>query len=94
MRDDLHCLSQVQAFSLVVYHGLVYPSGGHVVGLGGRHVQKPLIVAQVKVCLRSVIGDITLPVLVRIERSRVHIDIRVKLLDSHPEPPGLKKFCK
>ena len=38
-------------------------------------------------------GHITLPVLVRIERPRIHVDIRIQLLNSYPKTAGLQQFA-
>ena len=56
------------------------------------HAEKSLVMPEVKVCLRPVFGDIALPVLVRIERTGVNVDVRVEFLDGYTESPCLKKL--
>ena len=62
---------------------LVNASGGNVVCLRGRSVQKALVVAQVKVGLGTVLGDVALSVLIGIQRTRINIKVGVKLLNGH-----------
>ena len=62
---------------------LVNASGGNVVCLRGRSVQKALVVAQVKVGLGTVLGDVALSVLIGIQRTRINIEVGVKLLNGH-----------
>ncbi len=49
---------------------------------------------QVKISFGAVIGYKTLPVFIRIERSGIDVDIRIKFLDSGPVSPGLQQFCQ
>ena len=46
---------------------------------------------EVQVGFRAVVRDIYLAVLERIHRSRVDVEIRVELLNGHPEPAELQK---
>ncbi len=47
---------------------------------------------QVQICFRSVFRYVALPVFVRIERTGVYVDIGIKLLDGHFQPPRLQQF--
>ena len=94
VRDNLDGLAQVGALALLGNDGIVYPSGGHIVGLGGMYAKEALVVAQVKVSLRAVFRNIALSVFIRVQRSRVDVYVRVEFLDGDPKPPCLQQFCK
>ena len=47
--------------------------------------------AQIQICLRSVVRDKNLAMLDRIHRARVHVQIRVKLLHRHLVTARLQK---
>ena len=90
----LHSLAQIVASTLFVYHALIDATSRHIVGAGGRHISKTLIVTQVKVCLMPVNSDIALSVLIRIEGARVNVDIGVKFLDCHAIASGFQQTCQ
>ena len=92
VRDHLDGLAQVFASPLLVDDVLVDASGGDVVGLAGRHIQEALVVAQVQVGLGAILGHEALPVLVGIERARIHVDVRVQLLDGDREATRLQEL--
>ena len=92
MRDDLHGLAQIRAFTLLVYDSIVYLAGSDIVRLRSMHAEKTLVMSEIQVCLGSVVRHVALPVLIRIQRTRVHIYIRVEFLYRHPQSPGLQKF--
>ena len=92
MRYYLDGLAQIGSLTLLGYHGIVYLSGGYIVGLGCVDTQKTLVVSQVKVGLGAVVGNIALSVLVGIERSGVYVDVGVELLDCNPETSGLQQL--
>ena len=80
MRDDLHGFAQIFARALLVEHVPVYLAGGQVGELVQVLVDEALVVAEVEVGLRAVVGDINLAVLERAHRAGVNIDIRIQLL--------------
>ena len=92
VRDDLNGLAQVFPTTLFVDDALVDASSGDVVGLGGLNVEETLVVAQIQICLRTVNRHVAFPVLVRVQRARVHIDVRVQLLDGHGVPARLEQL--
>ena len=85
--DDLHRAPQVVPPALPVEHIPVHLAGGY----GGVDVQvlvnEPLVVAQVQVRLRAVVGDKDLPVLVGAHGSRIHVQVGIQLLDLDVEAP-------
>ena len=79
VRNDLHGLAQVVTSAFFVQHRLVNLPGGEVVGLLHAGIDKPLIVAQVKVSLCAIVGDKHFAMLQRRHGAGVHVDVRVKL---------------
>ncbi len=73
---------------------MVYPAGSYVVGLAGRYVQEPLVVAEVKVGFGPVLGYIAFTMFVWIQCSGVNIYVGVELLDGNAVPPYLEEFCQ
>ena len=92
--DDLHRGAQVVAPPLPVQHRPVDLAGGHGAVAGQVLVHEPLVVPQVQIRLRAVVGDEHLAVLVGAHGARVHIDIGVQLLVSHPHAPLLQKSAQ
>ena len=92
VRYNLYGLSEIVTTALLFNHALVDTSGRDVVGLGCLYTCKSFIMAKVKVCLLTVNGYITFSVLIRIERSRVNVDVWIKLLDSDVVTPCLQEF--
>ena len=91
MGNHLNGLAQVIAPALFIDHFLIDSACGHVICLGSLDIQKTFVVPQIKICFSSIIGHIALTMFVRIEGTRIHVDIRIKLLYSHPVPPGLQE---
>ena len=79
VRDDLHRRAEVIAAPLLADDFRVNAAGGAVVELGGAHIDEALVVAEVKVGFRAVVGDEYLAVLERAHRPRINIDIRIEL---------------
>ena len=89
--DDLHRAPQKVAPPLLAQDLPVDLAGGY----GGVSVQifvnEPLIVAQIQIRLRPVVGDEHLPVLIGAHGPRVHVQVGVQLLDLHLQPPLLEQ---
>ena len=88
VRDHLHGVAQVVAPPLLGDHRGVDLAGGDV-GLGRQvDVEEPLVVADVEVGLRAVLGDEHLAVLERVHRARVDVEVGVQLLHGDAESAG------
>src|SRR5581483_8321178 len=87
MRDHLHRAAEIVAAPLLLDDRAVDAAGGDAGPLGQRDVYKPLIVAEVKVGLRAVVGDEHLAMLIGVHRPGIHVDVRVELLQRDAEPP-------
>ena len=92
MRDYLYGLAQIGPLALLRYDSVVYLAGGDVIGLGGVYSEEPLVMAKVQVSLGSVVGDIALPVLVRVQGSRVYVDVGIEFLNGDTQAARLQKF--
>ena len=92
--NDLHRGAQVFAPPLLVQHVPVDLAGGEIGKTVEVFVDEALIVAQVQVGLRAVLGDENLPVLIGAHGAGVHVDVRVQLLRRDLETPGLQKPAK
>jgi hypothetical protein len=79
VRNDLHGGAEELAAALLRDDVQINPAGGDVVELGERAIDEPLVVAEVEIGLRAVVGDEDLAVLERRHRSRVDVEIRVEL---------------
>ena len=92
--DHLHRLAQVVSAALLVDDALVDAARGDAVGAGGGEVEEALIVPEVEVCLVPIDGDEALAVFIGVERPRIYVDIRVKLLDRHPVATRLQQLAQ
>ena len=88
VRDHLHGGTEVVAAPLALDHRVVDGAGGHVGGPRGVLVGEALVVAEVEVGLRPVLGDEDLAVLERAHRPRIDVDVGVELLQLDPEAAG------
>ena len=91
VRDHLDGAAQIVAPALFLDDGVVDLAGGDVVV--ARHAARgePFVVAQIEVGLAAVVGDEDLAVLIRAHRARVDVDVRIHLLQRHPEPTRLQQ---
>ena len=80
MRDDLHRLTEVFAAALLVEHVPVHLAGREVGVFVQVLVDEALIVAEVEIGLRAVLGDVHLAMLIWAHGAGVYIDIGVELL--------------
>src|SRR3989440_10643924 len=83
--NHLHGGPEVLAAPLLRDHRQVDPPGGDVVHLREGAVDEPLVVAQVEIGLRTVVGDVHFAVLERRHRAGIDVDVGIELLDRHPE---------
>ena len=77
MRYDLNSFTQIITFSFFVDHILIDASCGDVVIFMCRLIQKSFIVSQIEIGFMSVNGYIAFAMLVRIESTRIDIDIGI-----------------
>ncbi len=92
--DDLHRAPQIVPPALPVEHVPVDLAGGDGGVDGEIFVDEPLVVAQVQVGLRPVVGDEHLPVLIGAHGAGVHVEIGVQLLHLDPQAPLLQQTAQ
>ena len=81
VRDDLDGMAQIIAAAFFLQDRPVNLAGRDVGVLAEVNVDEAFIMTEVEVRFRTVVGDEDFAVLVRAHRTRVDVDIRVKLLD-------------
>ena len=89
MRDNLYGLAEISTFTFLVYDCEIYFSGSDVIGLCHMNTQEPLIMSEVQVRLCTVIRHIALAMLVRVQCSRVNVDVGIKFLNGYSKSSGL-----
>src|ERR1035437_2544479 len=65
--------------------------GGDVRRAAQLDVEEPLVVPDIQVGLRAVIGDEHLAVLERVHRAGIDVEVRVELLHADPQSPQLEQ---
>ena len=85
VRNDLHRVAEVLAATLLGDDLRVHLAGGDVRRRGQIDVEEALVVTDVEVGLRAVVGHEDLAVLERIHGSRIDVEIRIQFLHRHAE---------
>src|SRR5258708_27796072 len=85
VRDDLNGVAKVVAATLLGDHARVDLAGRHVGRTRQPDVQKPLIVPDIEVGLRAIVGHEHFAVLERVHRYWVDVEVRIELLQAHPQ---------
>ena len=88
VRDDLDRAAEVVAAALAPDDRVVDAARGDVRGARRVRVREALVVAEVEVGLRAVLGHEDLAVLVRRHRAGVDVDVGIELLQADGEPAG------
>ena len=91
VRDHLDGVTQVVAATLLGDHRGVDLPGGDVGDLTQVGVQEALVVADVEIGLRAVVGHEDLAVLERVHRPRIDVQIGVQLLHRDPQTTRLQQ---
>src|SRR5688572_21901569 len=94
VRDDLDRRAEVVAASLARDHPLVDAAGREVAVAPGRGAHEALVVPEVEVGLRAVLGHEHLAVLERTHGARVHVDVGVELDHADLESAALEYRAK
>jgi hypothetical protein len=79
VRDDLHGAAQVIAAPLPANYAFVDLARREVVALAHPHIDEALVMTQIEIGLRAVLGDKNLAVLERAHRSRIDVDVGIEL---------------
>ena len=89
VRDHLHGGAQIVAAPLFGNDVIVDGARGGVVFARHGHVEVALVVAQIKVGLGPVVGHENFAVLEGVHGARIHINIRIQLLNGHRQAARL-----
>src|SRR5690606_13112221 len=90
VRDYLHRLAQVVAAALFAQHGFVDLAGGEVVDLAHARRNETLVVTEIQVCFRAVLGDEDLAMLEGAHGAGVDVDVGIELQQGDAQPPGFQ----
>src|SRR5690606_27701216 len=91
MRNHLHRPAEIVAPALARDDVLIDAAGGDVVAARRGHAREPLVMTEIEVGFRPVVGDIDLAMLDRGHGSRIHVQIGVEFPQTHGKAPGLEK---
>ena len=94
VRDDLHRAAEIVAAALLGENVLIDAAGGDVVALGRVDAGEALIVAEVEVGLRPVVGHVDLAVLIGAHGARIDVEIRIQLAQADLVSARLKERTK
>ena len=94
VRDDLHGGAEVIAAPLLADHAFVDLAGGEIVVLRHGGADEALVVPEVEVGFRAVVGDEHLAVLERAHGARIDIDVGIELQQRHLETAGLQQCAQ
>ena len=87
MGNHLHGRAQIVPAALPGDHILVDAAGGDVVGLRERLIDEALVMTQIQIRLRPVVGDEDLAVLKGGKRAGIDVDVGIELLHRHAQAP-------
>ena len=91
MRNHLHRRAEVIAAPFLLDDGVVDLAGGAVVALAHRRLHEALVMAEVEIGLRAVVGDEHFAMLRRTHRAGIHIDVGIHLEHRDLEPARLEQ---
>ena len=90
MGDNLNSLSQIVTTAFFVNNTFVNTSCCNVIGFSCLDAQKTFVMSQIEVGFVSVYRYITFTMFIRIQSSRINIDIRIELLNCYIIASGLQ----
>jgi len=89
--DDLNRPAQVVAVPLLLNHLSVDLAGSKVAEVAQAYVDETLIMPEIQIGFSAVIEHVHLAVLIGGHGPRIHIDIRVELLNGNLESAGFEE---
>ncbi len=91
MRDHLHGAPVIIPLPLLLQHVPVHLAGSDRAVLRQADVDEPLVMPQIQVGFRAVVGDEHFAMLNRIHRAGIDVQIRIQLLDRNRQPPAFEQ---
>ena len=92
VRHHLYGLAQIVPVALAIYYRFIYTSCRYRVMTRSTYACKTLVVSQIQIRFHTIHRHVTLSVLVRIQGTRIYIDIWVKLLYRNLVSTCLQQF--
>ena len=92
VRHHLDGFAEIVATAFLVNHCLVDTTSGERIRFCSLNAGESLVVSEVEVGLHTIYRYIALTMLIRVQCTRVDVDVWVKLLDSNVVTSCLKKF--
>ena len=89
--DHLNGFAEIVAAPFLIQHVLIDAARRDAVGLARRDAGEALVVAQIEIGLRAVIGDEHFAMLEGRHRAGIHVEIRVELAQPHAVSPSLQQ---
>ena len=89
--NHLHRFAQIIAAPLAMDDLLVDPAGGEIIALRQLGVREALVVAQIEIGLGAIVGDENFAVLERAHGARIDVQVRIELLQRHPQPAAFEQ---
>ena len=94
MRNDLHRRAEIIAAALFLNDGVVDLPGGAVVALAHPGFDEALVVPEVEVGFRAVIGDEDFAVLQRTHRAGIDVDVGIHFQEGDVQPARLEQCAE
>ncbi len=91
VRNHLHRFAQIIAAPLAMDDLLVDAAGGEIIALRQLGVREALVVAQIEIGLGAIVGDENFAVLKRAHGTRIHVQIRIELLQRHAQSAAFEQ---
>ena len=91
VRDDLDGRAQILALAFAGDDGIIHAAAGNVGRLREALVDEALVVPQIEVGFRAVVGDKDFAVLIRVHRAGIDVDVGIKFLHGNLEPAALEQ---
>ena len=91
MRDHLDRLAEIIAAALLFDHRKIYPPARPVVRLRKLRIGEALVMPEIEIGFRAVVGHKDLAMLKGRHRSRIDVDIRIELHHLHLHPARLEQ---
>ena len=91
MGNDLNRSAEIVPATFLADHRLVYPPRRHIVALAGGYTSESLIMTEIEIRFRPVVGDIAFAMFVGIHGAGIDVDIRVQFPKPYFEAARLQE---
>src|SRR5271155_2824359 len=91
VRNYLHGLAEIIAAAFLGENGFVDPAGGPIVIASQLRIGEALVVAQIEIGFRAVIGHENFAVLIRAHRAGINVQVGIALLEGNFEAAAFEQ---